>query len=159
MFELEQRVTKKVQNHHSAVDSKRCKSKVNKNVMQSLFLHLNTNVVQTGELQISIEGWNGVVPDGESEKSRNCSANMESFKSSEKQCERSKEVGSAERGDWGRGGGGNGHGGGGGGGLGVVNWTGDAGGGGGAFSWEPYLRSNAYKGTSTKLFPLTWSVQ
>ena len=114
-------------------------------------------MVQTGELQISIEGWNGMVPSGESESEKrfNCSANMESLKSSEKQCERSKEVGSAERGDWGRGGGGNGHGGGGG--LGVVNWTGDSGG--GAFSWEPYLRSNAYKGTSTKLFPLTWSVQ
>ena len=103
MFELEQRVTKKVnlQNHHSAVDSR----KVDKNIVQSLFLH-NTRVVQTGELQISIDGWNRVVPGGESESEKrfNCSANMESFKSSEKQCERSEEVGSAERGGWGRGG-------------------------------------------------------
>ena len=100
-------------------------------------------MVQTEELSISIEGWNGVASGGRgvasrgSEKRFNSSADLESLKSPEQPCEKSKEVTSTGKGD-GRRGGGNG------GGLEVVNWAGAPAG--RAFSWEPYLRSNTYKG-------------
>ena len=100
-------------------------------------------MVQTEELSISIEGWNGVASGGRgvasrgSEKRFNSSADLESLKSPEQLCEKSKEVTSAGKGDERRGGGN-------GGGLEVVNWAGAPAG--RAFSWEPYLRSNTYKG-------------
>ena len=99
-------------------------------------------MVQTEELSISIEGWNGVatgdrgVASGGSEKRFNSSADLESLKSPEQPCEKSKEVTSAGKGDKRTGGERNG--------LEVVNWTGAPAG--RAFSWEPYLRSNTYKG-------------
>ena len=87
-------------------------------------LKIKTNVSQREE------GRNGLAPGGE--VGLNCSDMESNFKAPDSNCEREREVdntsnrgGRGEKGD-------------------NANWTGSSAG--QAFSWEPYLRSDTYKG-------------
>ena len=91
-------------------------------------LEINTNVSQREE------GRNGLAPGGE--MGLNCSEKESNLKAPDRNCERERDVDNTRN----RGGRGEKAGNG----LVVTNWTGSSAG--QAFSWEPYLRSDAYKG-------------